>query len=238
MTRIDGTGRAAGAYRRVQTRAAVASASAIERTPAVAAIVPAELPPHVRDAFQALLAETDELRRTLALARRRIEELETLVESDELTPAQNRRGLLRDLSRTLAEVDRHGMSAALLFLDVDRLKQLNDAHGHIAGDAALIHIAETLRANLRESDTFARLGGDEFAIILRHVDAAQAHSKTAQIMAAVAANPVRLRDLTIGVSVSAGCQILAPGQTAEAALTLADQAMYARKGNSSAGRSS
>jgi diguanylate cyclase (GGDEF)-like protein len=228
MTRIEPGGRATRAYRRVQTAATVASAT-VERTPAVTGIVLAELPPHVRDAFADLLAETDELRRTLALARARIEELERLVETDELTPVANRRGLLRDLARTLAEVERHGLGAALIFVDVDRLKAINDAHGHGAGDAALVHVAETLRASVRESDTSARMGGDEFAVILRHVDAAQAAAKTAQIMAAVAARPLALGGATVAVTVSAGCHVLVPGDTAVAVLALADRAMYARK---------
>ena len=229
MTRIEGTSGAAGAYRRVQTTGRVATAPAVERTPAVAAVVPAELPPHVRDAFVTLLAEADELKRRLALARARIEELEKLVESDELTPLANRRGLLRDLGRTLAEVDRHGLGAALVFVDVDRLKTVNDRLGHVAGDAVLLHVAETLRAHVRESDTVARIGGDEFAVLLRHVDEAQARAKTAQIMEAVAARSVAVRGETVAASVSAGFHMLAPGDDAEAVLTAADRAMYAQK---------
>ena len=229
MTRIDGTERVSTAYRRVQTHGAAASAPADERPGAVAAIIPADLPPHVREAFTTLLAETDELRRMLAQARARIEELEKLVEDDELTGVANRRGLLRDLGRALAEVERHDLSAALIFIDVDLLKSLNDNHGHIAGDAALVHVGETLRANIRESDSVGRMGGDEFAVILRHVDEAQASAKTAQVMSAVAATPIRLNSQDISVTVSAGYHLLKHGQTAEAVMALADRAMYAKK---------
>lgn len=232
MTRIEGPGRASGAYRRVQKTGSVASAPAPGAPPEVAAIVPAELPPHVRDAFSTLNAETDELRRTLALARNRINELEQLVEADELTPAANRRGLMRDLARTLAEVERHAIGAALVFIDVDRLKSINDVHGHIAGDAALVHVAETLRAHVRGSDVVARLGGDEFAVILRHVDEAKVKTKTSRIIAAISARPVRVRGGEISVSVSAGYHMLAAGETAAKVMALADSAMYAEKSKS------
>lgn len=239
MTRIDEGGRAARAYGRVQTRAALASMPAVtealagipeaEPATAIAEVAAAALPEHLRDAFVALLAETEELRRTLAVARRRIEELERLVEADELTPVANRRGLMRDLARTLAEVGRHGVRAALIFIDVDRLKEINDLYGHLAGDAALVHVGETLRANLRESDTIARLGGDEFAVVLRHVDAEQSRAKMEQIVAAVAATPVQLRGESFTVTISAGLHILSPGETVEVVLRFADTAMYARK---------
>jgi diguanylate cyclase (GGDEF)-like protein len=230
MTRIEGPRGADGAYRRTQAKGTVASGAPADQSRGVAAITPAELPPHVRDAFAALVADADELRRSLALARRRIEELETLVETDELTPVANRRGLVRDLGRTLAEVERHGLEAALIFVDVDGLKAINDAHGHIAGDAALVRVAEELRSHLRESDTVARLGGDEFAVLLRHVDESQAHAKTKEVMAAIAARPVRLRGEDIAITVAAGYHMLVAGETPEAVLALADRAMYRRKG--------
>lgn len=230
MTRIDGTGQVAGAYRRAQQRTATLTATAAEETPvAVAAIVPATLPPHVRDAFATLLGETDDLRRSLAQARLRIDELEKLVDRDSLTPVLNRRGLLRDLGRTLAEVERHGLSAAFIFIDVDRLKQLNDTYGHVAGDAALVYVAEALLTNFRESDTIARLGGDEFAVILRRVDETQARMKTRQLMTAVAQNPLRLRSHDVHVSISAGFHMLRPRESPQSVLTYADRAMYAVK---------
>lgn len=239
MTRIDEGGRAARAYGRVQTRAALASVPAVAEVPAgipeaepasaIAQVTAAALPEHLRDAFVALLAETEELRRTLAVARRRIEELERLVEADELTPVANRRGLIRDLARTLAEVGRHGVRAALIFIDVDKLKAVNDRYGHLAGDAALVHIGETLQAKLRESDTVARLGGDEFAVILRHVDAEQAQAKMEQIVTAVAATPVRVRGESFAITISAGLHVLSPGETVEGVLRFADSAMYAHK---------
>ena len=151
------------------------------------------------------------------------------MEADELTPVANRRGLIRDLARTLAEVGRHGVRAALIFIDVDKLKMVNDQYGHLAGDAALVHIGETLRAKLRESDTVARLGGDEFAVIVRHVDAQQAQAKMEQIVAAVAATPVRLGDESFTITISAGLHVLSPGETVESVLRFADSAMYVHK---------
>ncbi len=206
-----------------------AASAPIERLSALGGINPGELAEDVRDAFVALIAEIDDLRQSLNIAQRRSRELEKLVEADELTPTRNRRGLLRDLGQTIADVNRHGMSAALIFIDVDRLKQINDNYGHSIGDAVLIHVGVTLKAHVRESDSVARLGGDEFAVILRHVNQKQAQTKTAELMDAVAGAPITMQGHHIVLSISAGFQMLAPGQSAEAALSGADKAMYAHK---------
>jgi diguanylate cyclase (GGDEF)-like protein/PAS domain S-box-containing protein len=99
--------------------------------------------------------------------RRRLEQsLRHLADHDDLTGLINRRRFQEDLERHLAECRRYGMAGALLVLDLDGFKAVNDNHGHSAGDQVLRGVAEALRSRLRESDIVARLGGDEFAVLL------------------------------------------------------------------------
>ncbi|MDX6692183.1 MAG: hypothetical protein QOG15_3640 [Solirubrobacteraceae bacterium] len=104
--------------------------------------------------------------------RRRFEsELRHLAEHDPLTGLLNRRRLEQELDRHVAEIARYGPRGALLILDLDHFKQVNDAHGHNAGDELIVSVAALLRERLRESDIIARLGGDEFAVLLPYGDA-------------------------------------------------------------------
>ena len=99
-------------------------------------------------------------------------ELDRLAHLDPLVPIANRRGLLRELETMIARHERHGSPAAVLFIDLDGLKMLNDSFGHEGGDAALIHVARHLQREVRTTDFVARLGGDEFCILLDHADEA------------------------------------------------------------------
>src|SRR5512147_129086 len=110
-------------------------------------------------AVERLAAERDELARKLAAA-------EQLADRDTLTPALNRRAFLRELHRTMSEVERYKTPAAVLYIDLDGFKALNDSYGHAAGDAVLSQVARLLIESVRESDVVGRLGGDEFGIIL------------------------------------------------------------------------
>ncbi|WP_187172786.1 diguanylate cyclase domain-containing protein, partial [Enterococcus faecium] len=115
------------------------------------------------DDFNALL---EELERREALLEQRNEELSRQALHDSLTGLPNRAYFEQHLQARLAEARRAGTSVALLFLDNDHFKSVNDRHGHAAGDALLVAVAQRLRAQLRESDLVARLGGDEFAIVM------------------------------------------------------------------------
>jgi diguanylate cyclase (GGDEF)-like protein len=103
-------------------------------------------------------------------------ELQQQIIVDELTNVYNRRGLAPALERELAHYRRYREDFSLVLLDLDHFKQLNDAYGHAAGDAALIAVAEFLRRRLRDTDVLARIGGEEFLILLPHtgLDATQA----------------------------------------------------------------
>ena len=127
------------------------------------------------------------LTREIETLRAEVERLRLLADHDTLTPVLNRRAFVRELSRTIAYCRRYGATAAVLYLDLDGFKAVNDQFGHPAGDAALVRIAELLTAHVRESDVVARLGGDEFAVLLLQVDAEAAAAKARSLAEAIAA---------------------------------------------------
>jgi diguanylate cyclase len=135
------------------------------------------------------------------------EELEVLALTDPLTGLANRRGFNARWEEELARSGRHDEPIALLLLDVDRFKQVNDGHGHEAGDRTLVLLADVLRGASRSSDVAARLGGDEFALVVTHADAEPAMRIAERIrarFAEVAAADAVAATVTIGVSTSVG----------------------------------
>jgi diguanylate cyclase (GGDEF)-like protein len=131
----------------------------------------------------ALLAEVERLRGELAAAQAENRRLAALVDEDPLCRILNRRGFERAFGSAVAHVARYGDSAALLLLDLDGFKAVNDTRGHPAGDALLREVATVLSAHLRASDVVARIGGDEFAVILWRVDESTARAKAARLKA-------------------------------------------------------
>jgi len=188
-----------------------------------------ELSPKVQAAIQLLMEEVDRLRQELALSKQRIEHLEEEVDSDALVPVSNRRAFIRELSRMMSITERYGTPASLLFFDVNNMKAINDGFGHGAGDQALIHIGETLRAQVRETDIVGRLGGDEFGAILSHTDEERANEKAQTLADQIADTPVKFEDREFNVAVAWGVYTLQGGEEAKHALHAADQAMYAFK---------
>ena len=176
-----------------------------------------------------LAAEVDRLAAQLQASRARIADLEARVDIDPLTDVLNRRGFERELARSLAYVKRYGTSAALLYIDLDGFKPVNDGHGHAAGDAVLKAIAATLLHHVRASDVVARLGGDEFAVLLWNLSEVEAATKAAALEAAVYATPVSWGASTFAIAASAGMAALRRLDTPSMVLERADMAMYARK---------
>ncbi len=119
---------------------------------------------------EALLGEISRLRSEISRLEQRVEMLDRLAHQDSLIELPNRRGFMRQLERLIDRVTRYGDPAALLFVDIDGLKKINDSFGHAAGDEALIQVARALAGGVRRSDCVARLGGDEFGILLEHAD--------------------------------------------------------------------
>jgi diguanylate cyclase (GGDEF)-like protein len=191
--------------------------------------------PPTRAVMMRLAAEVDALSAQLAASRARISELETRIDIDALTDVLNRRGFERELRRSLAYIKRYGTSAALIYIDLDGFKPVNDRHGHVAGDAVLRAIAGTLLRNVRTSDIVARIGGDEFAVLLWQVDGTTAATKALALEAAVYATPVHFGSSTLVVGASAGIALLQALDSPADAMARADAAMYARKAQRNAG---
>jgi diguanylate cyclase (GGDEF)-like protein len=185
--------------------------------------------PRSRPVAARLAAEVGRLAAELTASRTRITELEARIDVDPLTETLNRRGFERELKRSLAYVKRYGVSAALVYLDLDEFKPVNDRHGHAAGDAVLRAVAAALVRHVRASDVVARIGGDEFVVLLWNVNDTDATAKAAALEAAVYATPVRWAASTLVVGASAGVAFIGPLDTQAEVLASADAAMYARK---------
>ena len=186
----------------------------------------------LRGAAQAIaqpMSDVSRLRAQLAQAEARIVELERLADTDPLTELPNRRPFMRAIARAIRHLERHGTPAAVLFVDVDSLKVINDRHGHVGGDAALLHVAQTLQREVRASDVVARIGGDEFGLVLDHVTAEGAHAKCAALLAAVRDSAAAFAESSIHVELSIGVAALREQDTTEAVLRRADDNMYVAK---------
>ena len=165
----------------------------------------------------------------LARAQAHIAELRASVESDFLLNILNRRGFERELTRAVAYIARYRASGALVVLDVDRLKPINDAFGHAAGDEVLKAVVGVLRRHVRASDSVGRLGGDEFVLLLWNLSEADARAKALQLEAAIDALRFSFGDSEVSAGASAGIAVLDPQVPGDVALREADRAMYARK---------
>jgi diguanylate cyclase (GGDEF)-like protein len=170
------------------------------------------------------------LRAQLAQAQARIDQLEASADMDFLLDILNRRGFERELNRAVAYIKRYHASGAVIVLDVDRLKPINDAFGHAAGDQVLKAVVAVLARHVRSSDVIGRLGGDEFALLLWNLSETDASAKAASLEQAI--DGLRFTfdgRRTVSAGASAGIAILGPHAEAGRALEEADRAMYVRK---------
>jgi diguanylate cyclase (GGDEF)-like protein len=160
------------------------------------------------------------------LIERQVNELESLANSDPLTGLSNRRYLQDQLRQALGIYKRYETPFALLILDVDGLKRVNDSKGHQAGDRALVQVATAMRRTLRTTDTAARIGGDEFCVLATNQNATAAEPLAQRIVDAVDAETGS--DSPIGISIGV---VSCPehGDDTDALLEMADQAMYRAK---------
>ncbi len=220
---------AGGGAHRSRRRHGDAAIGAENAAHELAGIFNAELSPELRAAVTGLVAERDRLREELAKARVKIAALERLADADALTPVVNRRAFVRQLTRMIAFTHRYGVPASVVYFDVNNMKQINDSHGHPAGDAALRHIATVLRDNIRSSDIVGRLGGDEFGVILAQTDEEQAHGKAAALAAAIAVAPLRWDGIDLPVSAAYGVHSFSGDDNPQRAIEAADRAMYEQK---------
>lgn len=169
------------------------------------------------------------LRSRLKAAERRVAELEAAADTDFLLEIPNRRGFERELARAIAYMKRYRASGALIVLDVDRLKPINDSFGHAAGDEVLKAIAGALTRQIRASDVVGRLGGDEFALLLWNLSETDAKAKAAIFEQAIDDLSFTFRGQRVTAGASAGVALLGAQSDAGRALEEADAAMYVRK---------
>ncbi|MCL4713597.1 MAG: GGDEF domain-containing protein [Hyphomonadaceae bacterium] len=173
-------------------------------------------------ALERLAAERESLAERLAAA-------EALADRDALAPVLNRRAFMRELHRTMSEVERYRTPAAVLYLDLDGFKALNDSYGHAAGDAVLRHVGLMLLDSVRESDVVGRLGGDEFGVILNRATADEAHAKAAALSEKLNSAVILHEGMAHRVRASFGAHAIALVEDPETAVARADEAMYADK---------
>jgi diguanylate cyclase (GGDEF)-like protein len=169
------------------------------------------------------------LKAQLARAQARIEELQASAETDFLLDILNRRGFERELARALAFIKRYRATGALVVLDVDRLKPINDTYGHAAGDEVLKAIVAALSGQVRASDVIGRLGGDEFAVLLWNLSETDARAKAAALEEMIDELSFVFRGSRVAAGASAGVATLTAHSDVQRVLDEADRAMYVRK---------
>ena len=176
-----------------------------------------------------LIEEISALRGKVARLQERVEQLDQLAHQDALINLPNRRGFMRELERLISRVDRYGIHGAMLFVDLDGLKMINDTFGHRAGDEALIQVANLLASGVRHSDVVARIGGDEFGILLEASDEDAAHETASRLVDLICSCEFVHDGDALPLSVAIGVGMIDALDTAEAVMERADEAMYLRK---------
>ena len=176
-----------------------------------------------------LIEEISLLRAKVARLQEKVEQLDQLAHQDSLINLPNRRGFMRELERLISRVDRYGIKAAMLFVDLDGLKMINDTFGHRTGDEALIQVAALLSKGVRHSDIVARIGGDEFGILLESSDEHDAQETAARLIDQISGCEFMHDGEELPLSVAIGVGMIDALDTAEAVMERADEAMYRRK---------
>ena len=175
---------------------------------------------------EALVSEIERLQATLKEVELRLGQLDELAHQDSLVKLPNRRSFLAKLERAIERVQRHGHPAAVLFVDVDGLKLINDTFGHKAGDEALIEVAQLLVGSVRKTDCVARMGGDEFGILLEHLDEQRAWVMALRVVESVVGSQFCVNGTCLRLSVAVGVGMITPGDDPQAVIDRADREMY------------
>ncbi len=173
--------------------------------------------------------ENGRLKAEVASLRLRVKALEQLADTDTLTPLPNRRAFMRRLEAVTEHAVSNNTLAAVLYIDLDGLKRINDDHGHNIGDAVLIHVANALHTHLGVSDMVARIGGDEFGAILEQVSETAARAKAKLLTDQFSGQVISLEHAKIAISVTVGVAMVTSNDTPLALVERADAAMYANR---------
>jgi diguanylate cyclase (GGDEF)-like protein len=176
-----------------------------------------------------LIDEIDQLRDKVAQLQQRVEQLDQLAHQDTLVNLPNRRGFMRALERFIDRASRYGEHSAMLYVDLDGLKMINDSFGHNAGDKALIEVAAMLVGGVRKSDVVARIGGDEYGILLAHSDEAKAHETAARLVDLIAGCDFTHDGEALPLSVAIGVAMISGDDRPDEVIARADEDMYRRK---------
>ncbi len=208
---------------------AAPAARPVAEIPSVLGIPHAEFTPRVRDAIMRLMGEVDQMRQELANQRRRMTQLESDSDRDQLLPCLNRRAFVREMSRILSFVERYGLPASLIYLDLDNFKDLNARHGQAAGDAALLHVCEVVKGHIRESDLLGRLGENAFGLLLAKANQREAEAKADLIGQIMKASPLVWAGRAVQLSFTTGAYEFRPGENPAEAMARADRAMSERR---------
>jgi diguanylate cyclase (GGDEF)-like protein len=158
------------------------------------------------------------------------QELQRMAHNDPLTGLPNRRLFFDRLNHAISNAERSGKSVGLLYVDIDHFKEINDSHGHAAGDEVLGNVAHLLGSVIRSGDTVARLGGDEFVILINEVESSATLMGIAQKLLVLLQNRLLIDGKSLQVSASLGISLYPQdGSDAETLLQNADRAMYRSK---------
>ena len=176
-----------------------------------------------------LLTEVRRLKAEISQLHERVELLDRLAHQDVLIDLPNRRGFMRHLEAAIDRVSRYDDSAAMLFVDIDGLKMINDTFGHQAGDEALMLVAQMLSDGVRKSDCVARLGGDEFGILLERANEESAIETSSRLVSMIAGCEFCFQGTCLPLSVAIGISVIEPNDLPEAVMARADLAMYRQK---------
>ncbi|MFW0777376.1 MAG: GGDEF domain-containing protein [Rickettsiales bacterium] len=190
----------------------------------------------VRLAVTALLEKLDDVNLDLSRTKEHLAEMERLVDVDPVVPIPNRRAFMRRLSWAINMQERYKHPSTILYFDINDFKQINDQHGHAAGDAAIRHISQLLTNTMRESDFLARIGGDEFAVIMYYAEEDSARQRGAKIAEKLKKMPLKFNGKEIPLSSAYGFYCIQSGDDAEGALSSADTSMYVDKRRTKAAR--
>ncbi len=160
------------------------------------------------------------------------ERLKALSETDSLTSTYNRRRFMELASQALSLASRHGYPTSIVLFDFDHFKQVNDRHGHVVGDRALVHTIDAIKSLVRDSDVLARFGGEEFILLLPYTARDGARSLCERILAVVQASKMKVGDNSLTITLSAGSVTCETSKTnLDAMISRADELLYECKMN-------
>lgn len=188
-----------------------------------------------RHVIESELAETKadlaDVREELSQAQDKADEAQQLALQDALTGLPNRALFEQGLDHGLSQARRHGWGLAVLFIDIDKFKSINDTHGHDLGDQVLLMVADRLKSFVRDADIVSRWGGDEFVCLCLEVKQEADVTHLAEKMVARIAEACEFDGATLSITASIGIAIYpADGETADTLFKNADTAMYQAKG--------